>query len=162
MVIIKRFASYLSIPLCDIINKAICKGKWPDLYKIEAITPIPKQYPPTDVNMLRPISLLYFFERTMESLIGDLMINDMKANMDHKQFGNRKKTSINHYLLKMINRIVTCLDENKKRGNKCSVVPVCWLSGSFLKNVSHFGCQVVYSKWSQKLFNTLSNKLFWR
>ena len=113
-IIIKRFAKYISIPLCNLINSCIEKGQWPQLYKIEAITPIPKKYPTTEVSMLRPISLLYFFERTMESLIGDIMINDMKNSIDPSQFGNKKNTSINNYLLKMLNRIVTSLDDNSK------------------------------------------------
>ena len=100
--IIKRFAKSLSVPLCNIINSCIEKGQWPQLYKIEAITPIQIFFPPTDVSMLRPISLLYFFERTMESLIGEIMINDMKKSIDPSQFGNKKNTSINNYLLKCL------------------------------------------------------------
>ena len=42
------------------------------------------------------------------------MINDMKQYIDPAQYGNKKKTSINHYLIKMINRIVTSLDNNSK------------------------------------------------
>ena len=102
------------MPLCNIVNNCISKGQWPQMYKIEAITPIPKKFPPTDVSQLRPISLLYFFERTMESLIGDIMINDMKSSIDPSQYGNKKKTSINHYLIKMMNRIVNCLDDKSK------------------------------------------------
>ena len=113
-IVIKRFADHLSFPLCNILNSCISQGHWPNMYKIEAITPIPKQFPPADVSMLRPISLLYFFERIMESLIGDIMIKDMRAKMDPAQFGNKRKTSINHYLIKMINRIVSSLDENSK------------------------------------------------
>ena len=113
-VVIKKFSRYLSVPLCDIINKCVSQGKWPDMYKVEAITPIPKKFPPLDVNMLRPISLLYHFEKIMENLIGELMIEDMKCKMDPAQFGNKKHTSINHYLVKMLNRIVTALDNNSK------------------------------------------------
>ena len=76
--IIKRFAGELSVPLTNIVNTCIKMGQWPKLYKTEVITPIPKKFPSSDVNMLRPISLLYFFERIMESLIGDLMIDDVK------------------------------------------------------------------------------------
>ena len=42
------------------------------------------------------------------------MINDMRYNMDPSQFGNKKKVSINHYLIRMLNRIVSCLDNNSK------------------------------------------------
>ena len=80
--VIKTFSRYHSVPLCDIFNNCVTQGKWPEIYKVESITPIPKKYPPLEVSMLRPISLLYFFERVMENLIGDLMIEDMKQKMD--------------------------------------------------------------------------------
>ena len=80
--IIKRFSKYLCVPLCNIINTCITDGKWPQMYKTEAITPIPKKFPPTEVSMLRPTSFLYFFERIMESLIGEIMIKDMKKAID--------------------------------------------------------------------------------
>ena len=43
------------------------------------------------------------------------MISDMEAVLDPSQFGNRKGRSINHYLIKMINRILTVLDNNLKK-----------------------------------------------
>ena len=64
--------------------------------------------------MLRPISLLFYFEKVMENLVGEIMVNDMRYNMDPSQFGNKKKVSINHYLIRMLNRIVSCLDNNSK------------------------------------------------
>ena len=69
-------------------------GQWPKLYKTEVITPIPKKFPPSDVNMLRPISLLYFFERIMESLIGDLMIDDMKKYIDEANLEIKRKPAL--------------------------------------------------------------------
>jgi hypothetical protein len=35
--------------------------------------------------------------------------------MDTAQFGNTRGTSINHYLIKIINRILTALDKNSRR-----------------------------------------------
>ena len=43
--IIKEFAQYLCIPLCDIINSSLIQGKWAKSYKKEVITPIPKEHP---------------------------------------------------------------------------------------------------------------------
>ena len=43
--IIKEFAQYLCLPVTDIINTSLMRGVWPDSYKKETITPIPKQYP---------------------------------------------------------------------------------------------------------------------
>ena len=113
-VIIKEFAQYLCIPLCDILNQSIQTGQWPKLYKTEAITPVPKQYPPINRNLLRPISILFSFDKLMESLIGELIISDMREKSDPAQFGNKKKTSINHYLIRLLHRVVTSVDNNSK------------------------------------------------
>ena len=80
--IIRKFANSISVPLCDIINSSIKEGIWPEIYKIEAITPIPKVFPVKSVTNLRPISILYTFDKIMESVIGELVINDMSATSD--------------------------------------------------------------------------------
>ena len=48
----------------------------------------------------------------MEKLLSELMIFDMKPNMDPQQYGNQKGVSIQHYLIEMIHRILTALDNN--------------------------------------------------
>ena len=39
----------------------------------------------------------------------------MEKNIDSSQFGNRKGKSINHYLIKMIHRILSALDNNSRK-----------------------------------------------
>ena len=92
--ILKQFASFLSVPLCDIINCSLQSGQWPKLYKTEAITPVPKQFPPLNRDMLRPISILFSFNRIMELSIGELMVEDMKLSSDPSQSSNKKQISI--------------------------------------------------------------------
>ena len=43
------------------------------------------------------------------------MISDMKLKSDPSQFGNEKGTSIQHYLIKLIHRVLTVLDNNSRR-----------------------------------------------
>ena len=99
---IKQFANYISVPLCDIINSSIKQGIWPEIYKTEAITPIPKKYPANEVKNLHPISILFTFDKIMESLIGELLIQDMSYSSDKSQYGNKKHVSINDYLLRIM------------------------------------------------------------
>ena len=51
----------------------------------------------------------------MEKLIAELMISDMKERMDPSQYGNQKGISIQHYLINMIHRILSTLDNNKRK-----------------------------------------------
>ena len=110
--VIKECSKYLSIPLCNIVNNSITNGNWPNIYKTEAITPIPKQYPTTEIEMLRPISILFTFDKIMESLIGELIIKDMSITSDPAQYGNRKKIGINHYLLEYMHKVLQGVDRN--------------------------------------------------
>ena len=50
----------------------------------------------------------------MEKLISELIISDMKMNIDPSQYGNQKGISIQHYLIDMIHRILEALDNNSK------------------------------------------------
>ena len=80
--LVREFASFISIPLCDIINTSLKKGHWASSYKKEVITPIPKQYPVLKVGMLRPISALLSFNKVQEMAICEMIASDMESNLD--------------------------------------------------------------------------------
>ena len=112
--LIKQFAAYLAEPFADIINTSIRRGEYPNLYKFEVSTPVPKIYPTLNTSQLRNISGLLNFDKIYEKLIAQLMISDMEDKMDPAQYGNQKGISIQHYLIKMLHRILTVLDNNSK------------------------------------------------
>lgn len=113
--LIKHFAAYLAYPFTDIINSSIKCGQYPNIYKYEVVTPVPKVYPCDTLDKLRNISGLLNFDKVMENLISEYLISDMKSSMDKSQFGNEKGTSIQHYLIKMIHRILTAVDKNSQK-----------------------------------------------
>ena len=49
------------------------------------------------------------------------MLKDMEAKLDQSQFGNRKGVGIQHYLVKLVHRILTVLDTSSK-GDKNAVL----------------------------------------
>ena len=100
--------------LTDVINTSIRRGEYPQIYKYEISTPIPKNYPPKDLTEIRNISGLLTFDKIMESLLAELIITDMKPLSDPSQYGNLKGVSIQHYLIDMIHRILTALDGNSQ------------------------------------------------
>ena len=112
--IVKRFSKYLATPLTHILNTCLKRGEWPDIWKIEAITPVPKSHPPETREELRPISGLKIFNKIAENIFSDMMIEDMKNNLDSAQFGNQKGVSTQHYLIKLIHKILSALDNNSK------------------------------------------------
>ena len=110
----KLFAAQLSVPLCDIMNSSIRLGQWSKLYKRESVTPVPKTYPPKSPEELRNISGLLTFNKVSEKMIAELMISDIMKYLDPSQYANQKGVSLQHYLIKMINRILSDTDNNSK------------------------------------------------
>ena len=82
------------------------------IYKKEKVTPIPKVFPPETIDQLRPIASLINLNKIQEAAIANLVIQDMEENLDPSQYGNRKQTSIQHYLVKLLHRILAGVDNN--------------------------------------------------
>ena len=101
MKLINVFSEEISFPLAHVINSTL-KGHYPNLWKHEIITPVPKVYPPEKMTDLRKISGLLNFSKIAEKAIGELVISDMKPKRDLSQFGNEKNLSIQHYLIQML------------------------------------------------------------
>ena len=80
--ITKELAQYLCIPLTDIINSSFKQGQWASCYKKEVITPVPKEYPVSELSMLRPISSLLSCNKVQEMAVCDMIAQDMKDKLD--------------------------------------------------------------------------------
>ena len=112
--IVKTSSKVLCVPMAHMINHSIESGAWPDSYKHELITPIAKTIPVERLDQLRPISNLPICDKIQEAVISDMVVSDMKKHLDPSQYGNQKRTSIQHYLVNMMHRIVTSVDRNSK------------------------------------------------
>ena len=112
--LVKQFAAQLSTPLCDIINSSIKLGSWAKLWKCESVTPVPKSFPPKSPEELRNISGLLTFDKIAEKMIAELIISDMAEKLDPAQYTNQKGLSLQHYLIKMIDQILSDTDNSSK------------------------------------------------
>ena len=139
--ILKLFAAYFAEPLSHIINCSILSGQYPDIWKIEIATPIPKTYPTLRITDLRNISGLLNCDKIAEKLISELIMEDMKNHMDKAQYGNMKKKSINHYLINMIHRILSALDNNSRRDIFAVVANLIDWSKAFPRQCPQLGVQ---------------------
>ena len=74
------------------------------------MTPVPKVIPPASVKDLRKIVGLKNLSKIAEKIISEHIIKDMK--IDTSQYGNKKGISTNHYLIRMLNKILTAIDKN--------------------------------------------------
>ena len=112
--ILKHFAKEISEPLTMIINNCIQQGVWPDVFKVEIVTPVKKVPNPQDIDDLRNISGLLNLNKIMEKVICKFMVEDLRASMDPSQFANVKGLSTQHYLIKMLDRILSATDNSTK------------------------------------------------
>ena len=78
MKLIKYCAEELSFPLSDIYSRAISHGEYPDIYKLEIVTPVPKCYPPQTTADLRKIAGTKNFSKLFEKFLSEMIIQDMK------------------------------------------------------------------------------------
>ena len=90
----------------------VVKGQFPNIWKIEAVSPVPKVYPTMTLNDLRKIAGLKNFSKVTEKILSVWLISDMSDLRDKSQYGNEKAISVNHYLIKIIHEILTSVDKN--------------------------------------------------
>ena len=50
----------------------------------------------------------------MEKIIVKYMVEDMRSKLDECQFANQENQSINHYLIKLVDRVLKALDGSTK------------------------------------------------
>ena len=112
--ILTEYSVELAAPIANIFNTCTLEGVWPDRWKHEYVTPVPKKFPPTSTDDLRKIAGTPNLSKLYEALLSESIISDLDPHMDPSQYGNKKGLSMNHYLINMINRILTMLDTNNK------------------------------------------------
>ena len=127
--------------MTNIFNCIVLTGSYPNIWKEELATPIPKSYPTEKLSDLRNISGLLNCDKIFESLLSELIISDMEKNMDPTQYGNRKGKSINHYLIKMIDRILSAVDKNTSKKTVAVVASLIDWSKAFLRQNPKLGVE---------------------
>ena len=112
--IIAEFGDQLSRPLAHIINSCFTLGQYPAIWKVEHVTPVPKVLPPEKLKDLRKISGLLNFSKITDKILAQYIAEDMEHTRDKSQYGNQKNISIQHYLVNLLHKILTSLDENNQ------------------------------------------------
>ena len=106
----KEFSVDLTPPVTDIINTSLADGLYPQLWKHEIITPVPKVTHPKTVKDLRKISSTSDYSKVYESFLKDWIMEDISTNIDIGQFGGQSGMGTEHMLVCLVNRILTMLD----------------------------------------------------
>ena len=107
----KEFAYELSLPLTHIFNLSLRNGMFPDRWKEATITPLPKKKLVSELGDLRPVSLTPILGKILEGMVTQVMLKDIRANLDPRQYGNLKGSSTAHYLIYLLDTIHQALDK---------------------------------------------------
>lgn len=89
--IVKDTLMHLLIPFTHILNLSLCKGQFPNAWKLATVIPIPKIANSKTCNDLRPISLLPIPGKILEQLIHNQIQNFYETSnyLTQSQFGFR-------------------------------------------------------------------------
>ena len=87
MKLFAEFSVEIAFPLAHTIDSCLKSGVYPNLFKQELVTPVPKVYPPERLKDLRKISGLINIAKITDKILGEFMIDDMAPSRDPSQYG---------------------------------------------------------------------------
>ena len=129
----KNCSVELATPITRIYNEITQSKEFPRVWVMEQQTPIPKCYPPSSLDELRNISGTPFFSKQYESFISDWLLPFVEPFLDPGQCGGLKKSSISHYLIKLLHYIHYNLD----RPQSYAVILACIDMSKAFNRMSH-------------------------
>ena len=112
--LLKTLKSLLSKPLAHLFNCSFLSGVVPDKLKVARVIPVFKKGPRTLMTNYRPISLLSIFNKLLEKLMYNRLMDFLDKNevLYNGQFGFRTKHSTSHAILLITDKIQKAI-ENK-------------------------------------------------
>ena len=117
---LKLLKQVISKPLEILFNASFSSGIVPSSLKIARVIPVFKKGSHTSLNNYRPISLLSIFNKLLEKLMYNRLINFIQKNniLYEKQFGFRAYHSTDHAILSIIDKIQLAVEE---RNYSCGI-----------------------------------------
>ena len=109
-VLVKECSVELTAPVTKIYNEITMSKEYPRPWVSEQQIPIPKTNPPSSLDDLRNISGTPFFSKQYESFLSDWLLPIVSPFLDPGQCGGLRKSSISHYLIKLLHFIHFNLD----------------------------------------------------
>ena len=111
--LVKEFSVELAKPVQELLNNIVQSANWPDLWKVEYVTPIGKIPRPETEDDLRPIALTPFLSKVMEQFVVMWLLEVIGDKLDIRQYGGTKGNSVSHYLIELINFILWNQDDTE-------------------------------------------------
>ena len=111
--LVKEFTPELAKPVTIIYNQITQSGIYPRQWVVEHQVAIPKVTPPQKEEDLRNISGTAYLSKQYESFIGDWILPYVEPYIDPAQCGGLRRSSITHYLVKLLHFIHVNVDKTE-------------------------------------------------
>ena len=111
----KECALFLAAPLMNIYNDCLNQSVYPEMWKHEWVTPVPKVTNPQDVSDLRKISCTSDYSKLFEGFIKDWVMADISHSLDIGQFGGQEGIGTEHMIVCFLDRVIQLLDRHTDR-----------------------------------------------
>ena len=115
--------------------------EWPQLWKSETVIVIPKSDCPETLNDLRNLSCTPLFSKVLEHFVLEKLKSE--TSLRSNQYGGRKGSGCEHYIIKLLTEIHEALDQ---RDSICNVLAVDFKKafntmdhGACLRKIKEFG-----------------------
>ena len=95
----------------DIINTCLKQGTFPEFWRREWVTPVPKISEPKELKDVRKIASTSDFSKIFEKFIISWVMEDMGNKLGLQQFAGKKGTGTEHMIVALIDRIKFLLDK---------------------------------------------------
>lgn len=115
--ILKTIRHEICKPLTIIINQSLLTGIFPDALKISKVKPIYKKGDESSLNNYRPISVLPTISKVIERVMYNQLYMYFNCNnlLCEQQYGFRPKHSTEYAAVKLVDRIINNMDNNKTK-----------------------------------------------
>ena len=141
----REFFVELASPVSNIFNCITKSGEYPRQWVKESVTPIPKVPNIESLDDLRNISLTADLSKDYENFIVEWLQPYLLLKLDKGQFGGQKNESIVHYLVLLLNFVITNIDK-KDNISRAVILALCDYSKGF-NRINHKNVIIRLSDW---------------
>ena len=114
-----KYCDVLAFPLAYMYNLISSTGKWPDLWKLENVTVIPKNSCPSSLSELRNLSCTPLYSKLLESFVLEEIKKEVK--LSNSQYGGMRGCGVDHFLVETWHQILSSNDDNRAGTNLVSI-----------------------------------------
>ena len=111
--ILKEFHPEFAAPVTAIIKDAIENHTWPAIYKKEYHIPLKKIPNPQSEDDVRGLGLTSWVSKQLERVVLNWIWPYVRPHINHDQMGGLPGCSVEHYIIKMIQFILSSMDGDK-------------------------------------------------